>query len=300
MGKSSKKAVKRMHVTTAVIGANVLLIAVKVAVAILTGSVAVLATLIDSIFDLLGASFAWLGVREAAKPADAKHLYGHEKIENLSSLAQSTLIAIAAFGVTAEAIRRLFAGVKIDVSTLDLALMFFTVVVDIALAVYLRRKSRELHSAAIEASAGNYYSDILQNTAALLGLTLAGLGFAWADPIAAIVLSLLMLRVAYRIGKKSANELIDASPSRAKLAAIQEAILRSPNVRGFHKLRARQLEGKIFLDVDVQLDDEISLREAHALTHEIKKRLRKLGVAEAVIHIEPLEAHEKTRLRVGR
>jgi ferrous-iron efflux pump FieF len=295
---------KRMQVTNVVVATNALLIAVKVIVAVLTGSVAILATLIDSVFDLVGSLFAWLGVREAAKPADAEHLYGHKKIENLSGLAQVALIAIVALGIIAEAVRRIFANSKIDVNSLDLALMLFAVLVDVALAAYLRKKSEELKSAAIKASAGNYQSDVIQNSAALIGLALAGAGFAWADPIAAVLLSLLMLRVAYRIGRHSANELIDVSPPRAKLADIQETILHSPNVRGFHKLRARQLEGKIFLDVDVQLDDELPLHKAHALTHEIKKRLHKIGVVEAVIHLEPFEAHEtaepKRKRRIGR
>ncbi len=294
---------KRMRVTNVVIATNVLLIAVKIAVTLLTGSIAVLATLVDSLFDMLGALFAWFGVRAAAKPADADHLYGHKKIENLSSLAQVTLIAIVAIGIIAEAGRRYAAGTAIDVAPLDLDLILFTVLVDVALAAYLRKKSRELHSSAIEASAGNYYSDIFQNSAALAGLALAEFGFFWADPLAAVLLSLLMLRVAYSIGRHSADELIDVSPPPAKLAEIQETVLHSPGVKGFHKLRARQLEGKVFLDVDVQLDDELPLAKAHALTHEIKKRLRKLGVVEAVIHLEPLDAHEPEgarRRRLGR
>ncbi len=292
---------KRMRVTNVVIGANVLLITVKIAVTLLTGSVAVLATLIDSLFDMLGAVFAWLGVREAAKPADADHLYGHQKIENLSSLGQVALIAIVAVAIIYEATRRFSVGTKIEVAPIDLGLVLFTVLVDIALAAYLRKKSREMHSAAIEASAGNYYSDIFQNAAALAGLTLAQFGFFWADPLAAVVLSLLMLRVVYRVGRHSADELIDVSPPAEKIAEIQEAILRSRGVKGFHKLRARQLEDKIFLDVDVQMDDDLPLKKAHALTHEIKRRLKGAGVVEAVIHLEPLEAHDGyPKRRLGR
>ena len=286
-----------MRVTNVVIAANVLLIIVKLAVTLLTGSVAVLATLIDSLFDMLGAVFAWLGVREAAKPADAGHLYGHQKIENLSSLAQVALIAVVAVAIIYEAARRFAIGKKIEVAPIDLGLILFTVLVDIALAAYLRRKSRELHSSAIEASAGNYYSDIFQNSAALVGLALAEFGFFWGDPLAAVVLSLLMLRVVYRVGRHSADELIDVSPPAAKIAEIQEAILRSRGVKGFHKLRARQLEDKVFLDVDVQMEDDLPLKKAHALTHEIKRRLKKIGVVEAVIHVEPTEdcADAKTR-----
>ena len=291
-----------MRVTNVVIATNVLLIAVKIAVALLTGSIAVLATLVDSLFDLLGALFAWFGVRAAAKPADSDHLYGHKKIENLASLAQVTLIALAAFGIIAEAGRRFATGVAIEVAPLDLLLILFAVGVDVALAAYLRKKNRELHSSAIEAAAGNYYSDVFQNSAALIGLGLASAGFVWADPVAAVLLSLLMLRVAYRVGRHSANELLDPSPEPAKIADIQEAILHSPGVNGFHKLRAKKHEEDVFIDVDVQMNGALSLQKAHAFTHGIKARLAKLGVKEAVIHLEPPESpptRKKRRNKLG-
>ncbi|MFH0973867.1 MAG: cation diffusion facilitator family transporter [Candidatus Micrarchaeota archaeon] len=296
----AENASKKLKAARVVIATNVLLIAAKAAVAFLTGSIAVIAILLDSIFDLLGSLFAYLGVKEAAKPPDADHLYGHAKLENLSSLAQIALIAIVAFGIILEAARRFALQQKIAVNSLDLTIIFVTIIIDVGLALYLRRKSRELHSVALEASAGNYFSDIFQNAVALAGLFFVGFGLFWADPLAAVVLALLMLRVVYRVGWRSANELIDVSPPKETLEAIKSVIRGEKYVKSFHKLRARQQENKIFLDVDIQLNPKLPLERAHYLAHKLKRKLASEArgasqIADAVIHIEPFEKTGKNK-----
>ena len=303
---NAASAAKKMSAARVVIATNIALIIAKASVAFLTGSIAVLAILLDSVFDLLGSFLAYLGVKEAAKPPDADHLYGHAKLENLSSLAQIALIAIVALGIVLEAVRRFVSQQKIEVNALDLGIIFVTIVIDVGLALYLRRKSRELHSVALEASAGNYFSDIFQNAVALAGLFFVGVGLFWADPLAAVVLSLLMLRVVYRVGLRSMNELIDVSPPKETLDAIRKTIRGEKYVKSFHKLRAREQENKIFLDVEIQMNPKLSLERAHYLAHKLKRKLGKIAseargasgasaVSDAVIHIEPFEKTEKKK-----
>lgn len=290
-----EKTPEKLRVTRLVIAVNIFLILAKAVVVVLTGSLAVLASLADSVFDLLGSFFAWLGVREASKPSDEDHPYGHRKMENISSLAQLLLIAATALFIINEAMNRLNSPVKMEVGAVSLGVIAFNVIVNIALAYYLGKKSRETKSIAIEASAGNYMSDIFQNSLALVGLYSVSTGHAWADPVAALLISFLMLRVVYKIGVKTISDLLDKSPPKGKIQAIENAIGNVKGVKSFHKLRAREVNGNIYLDVEVQMKPDISLKQAHALAHKVKNEIIQEvpDVIDAVIHVEPYEANKK-------
>ena len=164
---------------------NLGLIALKGFVVLMTGSLAVAASLFDTCFDLLGAGFAYLGMKDAAKPADPEHPYGHGKIEHFASLAQIALITFTAFVIIFEAVKRLVSPVMLSIGLFDIAIMFFTIGVDVLLARYLQKQSHNLGSTALAAAAANYKSDILQNSSALLGLVAYSyFGAPWADSAA--------------------------------------------------------------------------------------------------------------------
>ncbi len=269
--------------------ANIGLISMKLAVAVLTGSLAVIASLVDSFFDLVGTAFAYFGITRAAKPADTEHLYGHGKMEGLSGLAQSSLIAITAFILIYESVRRIFSPVQLQVSAFDLAAMLVSIAVAFRMAQYLAGKSEQTKSLALSASAANYSADVLQNIAVLSGLALVQLGMPWADPIAAIALSAIMLRVAFSAGKESANELLDVSPGKEAMLGIVRTIREVNGVKSFHHLRARVVDGKIHVDAHLQLDPKIPLKRAHEISHKVHEKIlaRVKGTKEVLIHIEP-------------
>lgn len=271
------------------------LLLLKGTVAFLTGSLAILASLFDTLFDLLGALFAYFGVQEASKPADAEHLYGHSKFEHLASLAQIALIAFAAFVVIFEAVKRLFFPVALAVDLPDLAIVGVTIVIDVFLTQYLNAESKKTGSAALSAAAANYKSDIMQNSAALVGLIAYSAGFQWADPVAAIALGALMLRVSYKVGRKSAGELADVAPDSKTISKIEKEIVSTKGVESFHHLRAKMCDGNIDLDVHVQMDSNLKLRQAHAISEKIKARLKqRFGKrTDAIIHIEPVGDREE-------
>jgi len=248
-----KKDIKdNLYATKVIIGANVFLISSKLVVALLTGSIGVIAVLVDSCFDMLGAAFAYFGIKKGSEPPDENHLYGHRKFEALASVGQLALIAITAVLIVAEAARRLILGVKLEVNSIDLVLMLITVLVDIALVNYLK-KYADSKSPAISAAIGNYTSDVMQNSLVFIGLFAAGTGLFAADPIAALIVAALMMRVVVKVGKETLGDLTDVSPPKEELEAYGNAIMAVKRVKSFHKLRARKVAGGVNIDVHVQL-----------------------------------------------
>jgi len=274
---------------------NAGLILLKAIVAFFTGSLAVLASLFDTLFDLLGALFVYFGVKEASKPPDADHPYGHGKLEHLSSLAQISLIAFTAFVIIFEAVKRLIIPVELRVDFPDLAIMSVTIVVDVFLTRYLSSESKKSGSAALSAAAANYKSDIMQNTAALIGLIAYSVGQHWADPVAAIILGALMLRVSYSVGRKSADELLDAAPDPQVVSKIEKAIVSVKGVKSFHHLRARCLDEKNIVDVHIQMSPALSLKKAHAIAEQVKKKITASvsSAKDVTVHMEPVGDKEE-------
>lgn len=265
------------------------LIVLKLVVAFLTGSLAVLAELLHSVFDLLASVFAYLGIRKADEPADGTHHYGHEKFENLSSLAQTILIVITSIIVIYEAISRISNPAVIESSELGVAVMIITIVVDYRLSKFLHKASRDHGSAALEADAYHFTTDLWGALAVIVGLVFVSLGYPIFDSLAAIVVALLMLRISHHLGAKALHVLLDKSPPADVVEKIGEVIRSTPNVRSFHKMRARQAGSKILIEVHIRFPSEMTVKESHALSHEVKKKLMDeiSSIKDVTIHVEP-------------
>ncbi|MFA6490050.1 MAG: cation diffusion facilitator family transporter [Candidatus Micrarchaeia archaeon] len=286
--------------TRIVVAANLTLIAVKLAVVLLTGSLGVFAVLVDSCFDLAGSIIAYLGVKKGGEPADLNYHFGYKKYETLSSLAQLALIGMTAVLIINEGAHRLVFPKALQIGTADLALMLFTVVVDVALVFYLRRRA-DGRSPAIQASMGNYASDIMQNSMVFVGLAAAGMGIYIADPIAALLVAMLMLRVVWSVGSSVFHELTDASPPKEKLEAYGKVIMSVKGVKTFHRFRARSVSGYVMVDMHLQLDPKMTLEKSHALGHEVKGRLMEKfpEITDVLTHIEPYYARVKRHPKFG-
>ncbi len=273
------------------IGINLLLIALKLAVALLTGSMAIMAEAAHSTMDLTASILAFWGVRASARPADEKHAFGHEKFENISSLAQMALLAVTCFWILYESGSRLIFGFDIEVTWYAFAVMAIAVALDYVASRYLSRTASDAGgSAALEADSLHFVSDMWGALAVLVGLGLiATTGFKLADPLAAIVVAGVIGITAVRSGLLTTRVLLDRSPPEALVEEVREVIRSHPEVYGFHTLRARQAGSRILLDVRITLDPSTSLERTHKLCHsvgdDIKRRVPQ--VVDVVVHAEP-------------
>ena len=272
------------------VGCNALLVLLKLAVGIASGSVGVLSEALHSATDLLAASIAYLSVRASDTPPDEDHPYGHGKIESVSGLAEALLIIAAGFLIIYEALNKLRAPVQEPPAVgAGLAVMAFAAVVTGFLSQYLRRVAQETDSLALEADARHLRTDVVTSVGVAVGLALVRLtGRAWFDPALALCVSLLILHTGYKLGHDALHPLLDARLPVEEEAAIQEVLETHPGVLSYHKLRTRKAGSQRHADVHVQIDDNCSLVEAHALTEQLEDGIRAaLSGININIHIEP-------------
>ncbi|MEM4554432.1 MAG: cation diffusion facilitator family transporter [Candidatus Anstonellaceae archaeon] len=290
---------RNLRTISVVFVANVFLILIKAAVLALTGSIAVFAVLVDSLFDLLGNAFAYIGIRQANAPADVDHHFGHGKYDALASIAQLALIAAAASWILIEAIKRLIEGKVLAVGAVEILLALITVIVDIVFVWYIKKTASK--TPAISAFLGNYTSDIAQNSLVLFGLVASMWGVYWLDPLVAVVVALFMYRLVVEVGKETIAELTDQSPPLAQLEKYGREIMKVKGVRSFHKMRARSASGKIQLDVHIQLSPRMNIKKAHEVCRKVKARLRKSfpSISEVLIHAEPDDRWQRDGPKFG-
>ncbi len=288
MGRSEEGA-KKLRAASYSILVNAFLIAIKIIVALVTGSLAVMAELFHSLFDITASVFAYFGIKKAGEPADKTHLYGHEKFENLSSLAQTILIVLTSLFIIYEAVRRIGSPKNVEYAELGFLVMVITIVIDYFVSGYLHRTSKQHGSTALEADAYHFTTDLWGAMAVIVGLFFVHMGFPVFDSIAALAVAFMMFYVSYGLGKRSLYVLIDKSPPDDVMNKIRSVASSVKGVAYFHRLKARQAGNRIFVEFDMHVSSDMTIREAHALSHQVKKKLIKEipAIKDVTIHVEP-------------
>lgn len=280
---------ERLNAAKFSIGINTVLVLLKAFVALITGSVAVLAEVFHSLFDLIASLLAYVGIEKAMMPPDKTHHYGHYRFENLSSLAQVLLILLTAALVAFEALRRLEVPSEVKQTEVGIALILFSLLAATYTSRRLRKVAEKEKSAALESDAYHFTTDIWSGVSVLVGLVLVALGFPMGDPLAALVVAALMLYGSTSLAKKSIAILSDSAPDSEKIETVEKIIGRDKRILSFHNLRGRQSGSRIFLDVHIDLRPDTHLKVAHRIAHEIKSRIMRAlpDVEDVHIHLEP-------------
>ncbi len=271
------------------IAVNVSMLVLKVIVAMVSGSIGILAEAIHSGFDLLASGLAYWGIKKAMEPSDRTHHYGHYKFENLSSLIQSIFIAMTALLIIYEAANRLLKGAVQIESGYGIGLMVLTVGVAHFTSRYLHEISVEESSSALEADAYHFTTDVWSALSVMAGLVLVRFGIPAGDPLAAIAVALMMLQTSAHLSRKAVLVLLDTTPGDHVIDAVSAIIKADERVVSFHKFKARQSGTKIFIDVHIRLGRDIHLKKAHAIAHDIKRKIlaSNKAIEDVDIHLEP-------------
>src|SRR5213080_1968726 len=233
------------------VAVNLVLIGAKLLVGLLTGSVAILADAAHSFLDLSASIFAFAGIRAAAKPADEHHAWGHAKAENISSLIQMFLLGATCIAIVIESVRRLVVTAPVKVVWYSFLVVLGAIVIDIVVSRYLERVSRAHGgSAALDADALHFASDLWASLAVLVGITVVAVfDFQIADPLAGIAVAIIIGTTAIEQGRRTTQVLLDAMPDRPTLRAIERILESDPRLHGYHALRAQQAGMHVMLDV---------------------------------------------------
>lgn len=266
----------------------------------LSGSVALLASLVDSLMDGGASLVTLLAVRYSLQPADAEHRFGHGKAEALAGLGQSAFISVSATLLMIEGARKALNPEPVTATTLAVGMMLVSIVLTLALVSYQRHVVRMTRSTAVAGDALHYASDLVMNVAIIGAIIAAGYGYARVDALVALVIGAFMLVAALRIGYMAVQLLLDHELEDDERTRIAAAITAHPGVQGFHDLRTRRSGRTTFIQVHVELDKDLSLEAAHAIIAGAGRRVRELMPgAEVIIHADPVPVGEVSEVGVS-
>ncbi len=254
-----------------------------------TGSVSVLASLVDSFLDSLASIITALAVRYSLVPADDEHRFGHGKAQSLAGLSQAILVAGSALFLFVQAVQRLLQPRAVEELSVGVGVMVVSMLLTGALVAFQRYVVSRTDSVAIKADSAHYLSDLLSNGAVLVALIGVGFGWVWLDPLLAIAVGVLIVASAIGIANQAVQELLD----RELPSDVQEKILRAAEsvagVLDVHALRTRRAGHIDIIQMHIALDDELPLHQAHAISDEVENRLRQLRPgADILIHQDPI------------
>jgi len=277
------------------VASNTLLVISKLAAGIYVGSVSIISEAIHSANDLLASLIALFAVRTAGKPPDKEHPFGHGKVENISGTIEALLIFLAAFLIIKEAVERLFHGTEIQTLGWGLGVMGFSAVLNLIVSQYLMYVAKKTDSIALEADALHLRTDVYTSAGVFLGLLLIKLtGYTIIDPIAAILVAMLILKAAYDLTRKAFMPLMDTALSDSEIESIKEVLDEyAAYYVSYHKIRTRRAGRECHVDLHLVARPEMSIKEVHDLCDQIEEGIReKIPFCHVLIHAEPDEERQ--------
>jgi cation diffusion facilitator family transporter len=276
---------QRRTALVSVLAAGVLA-ALKLGTGLATGSLGLISEALHSGTDLVAALLTFFAVGVAVRPADRHHPYGHSKAEHLSALAEAVILGVLSLVVAAAAIRRFGEHPEIDATWWALAVVLFVIAVDASRLVLSLRAARKYDSAALEASAFHFGSDLAGTSAVLVGLLLARSGRPEGDAVAALFVSALVLLAAARLIRSNVDVLMDRVSAQAEDAA-RTAIDEVSGVE-LRRLRMRESGGRHFADVVIAVAPGDAVGQAHAAADAVEEAVeRAVPRTDVVVHVEP-------------
>jgi cation diffusion facilitator family transporter len=267
---------------------NTLLIIMKLAAGLISGSVSIISEAIHSSMDLVAAIIAFLSVRVSDNPPDSRHPYGHGKIENISGVIEALLIFVAAIWIIFEAVKKLLGEeVKLESIELGSVVMVISAVVNTVVSRRLYKVAKETNSVALEADALHLKTDVYTSLGVAAGLGLIILtGITWLDPVVAIIVALFIIRESYHLLKRAFTPLLDTAWGEDEIKELEEKLV-SLEVN-YHDLRTRLAGNYRFVDLHIQIPEDVSVKNAHLYCDKIENELmsnyKNLSVT---IHVEP-------------
>ena len=280
--------------TTASVAVAAFMISIKLAAWIITDSVSLLSSLLDSVLDAAASILNLMAVRQAFVPADREHRFGHGKAEPLAGLGQAAFIGGSAVFLFIEAVHHLAQPTEVANSTIGVAVMAIAIAVTLGLVAYQRYVIRHTGSLVVSADELHYRSDVVLNASVILALVVSTMtGWVYADPLFGIAIGLWIIYGAWQVAQKALVQLMDhelPDADRARIRAIAQA---HPEVTAVHDLRTRAAGPTAFIQVHLEMDGGMTLAEAHRVSDEVEASLVKaFPHTEVIIHQDPAGIEE--------
>ncbi len=291
----TSNSVKKIRAAKLSIITAVALAALKFTVGLLTGSMAVLSSAIDSMLDILMSGLNFLAIRQADQPADANHAYGHGKFETMATLGQALVIGGSGVWILLESLRRLVKGASPSRLGDGMAVLAISLVASWLISRYLVKVGRETDSSALQADSLHFAMDVYTNSALLAGLVLIYFfKLPWLDQVLSILVALYIIYEAIRLVRNSMKEVLDEQlpeELRQQIATIIGSY--GEGECSFHNLRTRKAGSRKLIDFHLDLCKQFSVEEAHRITDGLERQIEMaVPNSDITIHVEPCGKHD--------
>lgn len=266
---------------------NIILSLAKLAVGFLYSSIALVSDGVHSLSDVLTSVVGYFGIRVSSRPPDKSHPFGHSRFEPLVAFLIAEALLVVAYEIGRDAFFRLRHEVPLDVNGLMLGVAVVSILAKEGMFRYSAHVGRKLNSQILIADAYHHRSDALSSLAVLVGLVAQRFGFEYGDSLAGLVVVIFLLKVSFDIILQNVGYLTGQAPSFEVCEEIRNRALGVPNVLGVRDLRAHYVGNKLHVELHIEVPQELTLRGAHDISHEVKKRIEELPeVGVAFVHVD--------------
>lgn len=265
------------------------ILALKFGAYAVTGSVGLLSDAAESVVNLVAAIVLLIAVGVSAAPPDYRHPYGHSKAEYLSSVLEAALILVAALYIGVTAVQRLLNPEPLERVAVGVTLAALAALINGGLALHLFRVARQTDSIALEANARHLLTDVWTSAGVIVGVGLVALtGWTRVDPLIALLVAANIVRTGVDVLSTSVSRLLDERLPDDEEARIIAALEGVTSVKGYHRLRTRRAGSARFAEVDVFVDEEMRVADAHEVARTVERAVKEaLDGVEITVHIEP-------------
>jgi cation diffusion facilitator family transporter len=284
---------KRGIAATAIVG-GVAIFGIKLYSYYISGSVALLSDALESIVNIVASIMMYVSVRISEQPPDDNHRYGHQKIENISSFIEGALIIVAGALIGRAAVNRLLEPVTLVSLDLAIGLSLFATALNGVLSWLLMKKAEETRSMALEGDAKHLFSDVVSSIGVAFGLFIGQfLGIPVLDPLMAMIVAFMVLRLGLGLVYKSGSGLMDESCPETEEQIRKLMDRHKSQFVDYHNLKTRRSGDRVFAELHLSLDGSLSVQEAHDFTDHLEWDVEnEIPSVDLTIHVEPPKAKE--------
>ncbi len=285
-----KKAANKTSVITIVI--NLLLSIVKFIAGFVGNSQAMISDAVHSASDVVSTIAVIFGVNMSAKKSDDDHPYGHERIESIFSIILAMMLFITGLGIGISAVKTIISGSEIEIpGKIALVTAVLSIAVKEWMYHYTKRTAKKINSSSMLADAWHHRSDALSSVGSLVGVGGAILGFPICEPIASIVICVFIAKAAIDIFLDAVNRLVDRACTEEETEKIRQCIMEIEGVGRIDKLMTRRFGSKIYVDLEIAEDGDMTLCEAHKIAERVHDNIEKKieNIKHCMIHVNPMQ-----------
>ena len=286
-----EKTATRVSVVS--VAGNAALSLFKLLAGVLAHSGAMISDAVHSASDVLSSFIVIVGVKLSAREADREHPYGHERFECVAAIVLAAVLAVTGLLIGWRAVQSVISGegAKSAPGLLALVAAAVSIAVKEAMYWYTRAYAKRLRSTALMANAWHHRSDALSSVGALVGIAGARLGVGVMEPIASLVICLFILKAAYDVFRDAAGKMVDRAADAETEQRLADCVLAESEVLGIDRLQTREFGSRIYVDVEIRADGNLTLFESHEIAERVHDRIEKEfpEVKHIMVHVNPGE-----------